>query len=62
MIGFRGWFCGKQYCPKKPVKWGIKTFTIADSKNGYLLDTLVYTGADTQKLTQDLSPSHSLVG
>ena len=47
MIKFRGRFGAKQYCPMKPVKWGIKTFTVADAANGYLLDTLVYTGAET---------------
>ena len=47
MIGFRGRFGAKQYAPKKPVKWGIKAFNLADSKNGYLLETLVYTGAET---------------
>ena len=47
MIGFRGRFGAKQYTPKKTVKWGIKAFNVADSRNGYLLDTLVYTGADT---------------
>lgn len=48
MVGFRGRFGAKQYAPKKKtVKWGIKAFNVADSKNGYLLDTLVYTGADT---------------
>ena len=47
MIGFRGRFSAKQHAPKKPVKWGIKSFNLADSKNGYLLDTLVYTGART---------------
>ena len=47
MVGFRGRFGAKQYAPKKPVKWGIKAFNVADSKNGYLLDILVYTGADT---------------
>jgi len=47
MVRFRGRFVAKQYAPKKPVKWGIKTFNVADSKNGYLLDTLVYMGADT---------------
>ncbi len=47
MIRFRGRFGAKQYCPKKAVKWGIKTFNVADSNNGYLLDTLVYTGAET---------------
>ena len=47
MIGFRGRFGAKQYAPKKTVKWGIKSFNMADSSNGYLLDTIVYTGADT---------------
>ena len=47
MIGFRGRFSAKQYAPKKQVKWGIKAFNLADSKNGYLLDTLFYTGART---------------
>ena len=33
--------------PKKPVKWGIKAFSLADSSNGYLLNILLYTGAET---------------
>ena len=33
--------------PQKPTKWGIKAFTLADAANGYLLNTLVYTGAQT---------------
>ena len=44
MVGFRG---VKQYMPQKPTKWGIKAFTMADSSNGYLLNVLVYTGAET---------------
>ena len=47
MVGFRGRFGAKQYIPNKPNKYGIKAFTIADSKNGYILDTLLYTGGDT---------------
>jgi len=47
MLRFRGRFVGKQYMPKKPVKWGIKAFSLADSRNGYMLNTLVYTGAET---------------
>ena len=47
MVGFRGCFGPKQYMPNKPVKYGIKAFTMADSKEGYLLNILVYTGADT---------------
>ena len=47
MVGFRGCFGAKQYMPNKPVKYGIKAFTMADSKNGYVLNVLSYTGRDT---------------
>jgi hypothetical protein len=47
MVGFRGRFGPKQYIPTKPQKYGIKAFTMADSDHGYLLNVLVYTGADT---------------
>lgn len=47
MVGFRGRFGARQYMPQKPTKWGIKAFTMADSTNGYLLNILVYTGAET---------------
>ena len=47
MVGFRGRFAAKQYMPSKPTKYGIKAFTLADSEHGYLLNALVYTGADT---------------
>ena len=33
--------------PNKPTKYGVKAFTLADSLNGYILDILLYTGADT---------------
>ena len=41
MVGFRGRISAKQYIPKKPEKWGIKAFTMADSTNGYMLNILV---------------------
>ena len=44
MVGFRGRFGAKQYMPNKP---GIKAFTMADSKNGYVLNVQPYTGRDT---------------
>ena len=47
MVGFRGRFAPKQYMPSKPTKCGIKAFTLAESKHGYLLNCLVYTGRDT---------------
>ena len=45
--GFHGRFGSTQYTPKKPVKWGIKVFTLADANTGYLLNILVHTGAQT---------------
>ena len=47
MVGFRGRFGSTQYTPKKPVKWGIKSFTLADAETGYMLNIVVYTGAQT---------------
>ena len=47
MVGFQGQFGSTQYMPKKPVKWGIKAFTMADGDAGYMLGILVYTGAET---------------
>lgn len=34
----------KQYCKDKPTKWGIKTFLLTNSENGYLYSAEVYTG------------------
>ena len=48
MVGFRGRFSAKQYMPQKPAKSGIKCFTLADSSTRYVLNTFVYTGADTR--------------
>ena len=48
MVGFRGRFGAKQYMLQKPVKSGIKCFTLADNSTGYVLNTFVYTGTDTR--------------
>ena len=47
MVGFQGRFGAKQYIPNKPTKYVVKAFTLAESKNGYILDILLYTGGDT---------------
>ena len=54
MVGFHGRFGSTKYTPKKPVKWGIKSFTLADAETGYMLNIVVYTGAQT---LDDLMPS-----
>ena len=40
MVGFHGRFGSTQYTPKKPVKWGIKAFTLADTNTGYMLNII----------------------
>ena len=35
MISYKGWLSFLQYLPKKPKKWGMKAWTLADSKQGY---------------------------
>ena len=34
----------KQYIKDKPVKWGIKTFILCESKTDYIVNSEVYTG------------------
>ena len=35
MIGFKGRLYFIHYIPKKPTKWGMKAFVLADSSSGY---------------------------
>ena len=36
MIGFKGRLNFIHYMPKKPTKWGMKAFVLADSCTGYM--------------------------
>ena len=47
VIGWTGRFGSKQYNPKRPEKYHIKTFGLCDSITGYCLNLLVYFGQDT---------------
>ena len=58
MVGFRGRFGPKHYMPGKPNKYGVKAFTLASSENGYMLNVLLYTGADT---LSEANPAFSLL-
>ena len=44
MIGFKGRLHFIQYKPKKPTKWGMKAFVLADSSSGYTHAWRLYTG------------------
>ena len=46
MIGFKGRLAFLQYMPKKPQKWGIKAWVLADAANGYVWNWKLYTGKE----------------
>jgi hypothetical protein len=51
MIKFKGRSSLKQYLPLKPIKRGLKVWTLADSKNGYVYSFHIYKGKDINKTT-----------
>ena len=46
MIGTRCRVSFLQYMPKKPTKFGIKVWVLAEAKTGYVLSLQVYSGAE----------------
>ena len=46
MISFKGRLSFLQYLPKKPNKWGMKAWVLADSANGYTWGWRLYTGKE----------------
>ena len=46
MIKFKGRLGFRQYMPAKPIKWGIKVWSLAESTTGYLERFQVYTGKE----------------
>ncbi|KAM3911226.1 piggyBac transposable element-derived protein 4-like [Leptodactylus fuscus] len=44
LVAFRGRCPFRQYIPSKPAKYGIKIWTLYDSKRSYALNVQVYTG------------------
>ena len=44
MVSYKGrvWFL--QYMPKKPKKWGMKAFALADGRTGYIMNWSLYVG------------------
>ena len=46
MISFKGRLSFIQYLPKKPHKWGMKAWVLADSINGYTWGWHLYTGKE----------------
>ena len=46
MISYKGRLSFLQYLPKKPHKWGLKAWVLADSENGYTWGWRLYTGKE----------------
>ena len=46
MIKYKGRLSFLQYMPKKPHKWGIKAWALAEAGSGYCWNFAVYTGKD----------------
>lgn len=51
----------KQYLKDKPVKWGIKTFMLCESKTGYIYDLEIYTGKQDGIFLPELGAAASVV-
>jgi hypothetical protein len=46
-VGFKGKFVSKMYNPKKPTKWGIRIYVLAESLTGYVSVFEPYYGSQT---------------
>lgn len=51
----------RQYIKNKPVKFGLKLWVLADSKNGYTYDFDVYAGKDGKEMTREHGLGYSVV-
>ncbi|XP_015373375.1 PREDICTED: piggyBac transposable element-derived protein 4-like [Diuraphis noxia] len=52
VIAFKGRSGMKQYMPMKPIKRGFKVWALADSASGYLINFEIYTGKNSNNLTE----------
>ena len=55
MISFKGRLSFLQYLPKKPHKWGMKAWVLADAKNGYTWGWKLYTGKEEEQVARGLA-------
>ena len=56
IISFKVRLSFLQYMPKKPVKWGMKAFVLADSTTGYIYNWRLYTGI--KKIDKPIMPQY----
>ena len=55
MISYKGRLSFVQYLPKKPHKWGLKAWVLADSTNGYCWGWKLYTGKEGDRTEHGLA-------
>ena len=55
MVKFKGRLGFRQYLPSKPIKWGIKVWSMCESSTGYAYNLQVYTGRDGQQQEKGLA-------
>ena len=59
IIAYKGRLSWIQYLPKKPHKWGLKAWVLADATNGYVWNWRLYTGKEPR--TDGVCLSHHVV-
>ncbi|XP_041346649.1 piggyBac transposable element-derived protein 4-like [Gigantopelta aegis] len=59
MIKFKGRLGFRQYMPAKPIKWGVKMWSLCEADTGYLYNFQIYTGKDQG--VQEKGLSHRVV-
>lgn len=60
IIKFKGRLSFKQFLPSKPTKWGIKQFCLAESKTGYALKFMTYTGKNSVEVEEGFGVTESV--
>jgi hypothetical protein len=56
MVKYKGKYCSAhQYMPKKPIKWGLKVWVMADATSHIISDFEVYCGKSTATLGGGIS-------
>ncbi|XP_067934983.1 piggyBac transposable element-derived protein 4-like [Watersipora subatra] len=61
MRRFKGRIFFRQYMPNKPIRWGIKVWSLCECKTGYLLDYKVYTGKEHNPVDKDKGLGYNVV-
>ena len=62
MIPFKGRTGILQYLPKKPNKWGLKAWGLADAKSGYMWNWSLYLGKEkVAAMYKDVGVAHRVV-